>query len=365
MKKNMFSVVLLALLNTLFFPFLVYASSVTIFNAKQYDKEKGKPVIYTDVFPARSSGTYTLEVWQGENGVNMAKNGNITLNGVEVVSSGELRKSTGYIAKVVSLQLDNTLLVKLKGKSGVFLKVKVTGTGGDLPNITFSSPLDGAIINEENIMITGTFFSPLPEISVKVNGKLAEVNGNEFFVNRVPLNLGENSIIATLSEEGGFSTEEIITIKADYQLQPVKLTSNLTSGTLPLIVNFDIDTNLSNSIVSYQMDFDGDGSIDYTADNSDNIFFTYNASGIYYATATVTDDLGNQYSELLAINVLSLEEFNALLTSKWNGAMDSLKNKDIQTALSYFAENKRAKYEEAFLLIADQLPSIFSSSSSL
>jgi hypothetical protein len=33
---------------------------------------------------------------------------------------------------------------------------------------------------------------------------------------------------------------------------------------------------------------------------------------------------------------------------------------DIQGALSYFVESSRAKYEEAFTLLIDQLPDIFS-----
>ena len=140
----------------------------------------------------------------------------------------------------------------------------------------------------------------------------------------------------------------------------VKLSSNITSGTPPLTIYFRIDINTSSPITTYQMDFDGDGIDPTTIEDPDNISFTYDQEGIYYPTITVTDDQSNQYTDTIAVNVLSLNELNTLLTNKRSEVIDLLKEKDIQSALSYFDESSQAKYEEAFTLLIDQLPEIFS-----
>ncbi len=98
MKKFISSIVSFTLFFSFYFPLIVFGSTVIIFDTRQYDKGKGKPITYTDTFSTRdSSAQYTLHVWQGQNGQNMAKSGNISLNGVEVVSARELRNGTGGV----------------------------------------------------------------------------------------------------------------------------------------------------------------------------------------------------------------------------------------------------------------------------
>jgi PKD repeat protein len=141
----------------------------------------------------------------------------------------------------------------------------------------------------------------------------------------------------------------------------VKLSSNITSGTPPLTIYFQIDTNISSPITMYQMDFEGDGVIDDPPiADLDKILFKYDQEGIYYPTITVTDDQGNQYTDTIAVNVLSLNELNTLLSNKRSEVIDLLKLQDIQGALSYFYKSSQAKYKEAFTLLIDQLPEIFS-----
>jgi hypothetical protein len=51
---------------------------------------------------------------------------------------------------------------------------------------------------------------------------------------------------------------------------------------------------------------------------------------------------------------------NTLLSNKRSEVIDLLKLQDIQGALSYFYKSSQAKYKEAFTLLIDQLPEIFS-----
>lgn len=347
---------------TIHCPIHLFANPAVVFETTRYDKGKGKPVVHTSTFSADDvSADCTLHVWQGENGRNMARNGTIALNGQVVVSKKELKKGTGYIEKPVNVQLNNAMTVKLIGKGGVFLKVKITrDTSPDDPTITISSPLDGEIVNKRSVAVSGSFDSLINEVSVMVNDQYAEVSGNSYFANNIPLAVGQNTISAVIFEPGGRKAEATIAIWTDTRTQPVRLSSNIAGGVPPLTVHFRIDASIPHPITAYQMDFDGDGNMDYTADNAENISYTYSNGGLYSAHALVMDDQGNQYGEQVWIHVIPPEELDVLLKSKWSGMVEALKEKDIETALTYFWERSRPKYEQGFNLLVDQLPDIFS-----
>ena len=156
-------------------------TSVTIFGPKQYDKPKGKPVTYTDTFQAASTtGTYTLWVQSGANGLNEVKNVSVSINGVEIINSWDLR-TNNPASKVISIQSTNTLTVTLKGQGGNYITVKVlcegcypiaTGTispqGGTVTlegyaSVTFPA---GAFAASQNVTVSAT---SLPETEEDFN----------------------------------------------------------------------------------------------------------------------------------------------------------------------------------------------------
>ena len=67
-------------------------SDYIIFGPKQYNKPKGSPVTYTDTFQAYTGINYTLWIQSGQDGLNEAKNVSVTINGIEVLDSSDLRK---------------------------------------------------------------------------------------------------------------------------------------------------------------------------------------------------------------------------------------------------------------------------------
>jgi hypothetical protein len=233
--------------------------------------------------------------------------------------------------------------------------------GSDLVSeIHITSPTDGSTINSSNTIVTGTINTSSQEIGIKVNGVLAEIAGSEFAANDISLEIGINTLTAVVTDEDGNTATDTITMYTDEYQDLVNLSANITSGISPLDVTFSIDTQISNQITTYEMDFEGDGTIDYTDDNADDVSFTYNSEGLYYATTVVTDDQGNQFSDQIVINIISTEDLNTLLSNKRTEVINLLKEKDVQGALSYFLESSQAKYEEAFTLLIDQLPEIFS-----
>ena len=58
------------------------------------------------------------------------------------------------------------------------------------------------------------------------------------------------------------------------------------------------------------------------------------------------------------VNVLSREEIDALLRSKWDGMKTKLSNGDIEGALTLFDETTKQDYQEFFNLLSSYLPAI-------
>ncbi|MBI4654252.1 MAG: hypothetical protein HY752_04580, partial [Nitrospirae bacterium] len=176
--------------------------------------------------------------------------------------------------------------------------------------IKITSPLDGETINRAGIMVKGTVKSDTKDIGITVNGAIADIYGNQWVANDVPLTLGSNIINAVVVDSYGNKAQDSITIYTESIAQPIKLNANLTSGISPLTVYFSVSTELPNPIASYKMDFEGDGIIDWTGASFESISHTYTLEGIFYPTLYVTDTQGNIYSDVIAITVLSKTEMD-------------------------------------------------------
>ncbi|MCL5421312.1 MAG: PKD domain-containing protein [Nitrospirae bacterium] len=201
--------------------------------------------------------------------------------------------------------------------------------------IKITSPTDGETINKAKIIVKGIFKSDIRDIGITVNGMIAEIRGNEWIVNDVPLAVGTNAITVTIKDSSGNSASSAITINTTDITQPVTLSANITSGISPLTVFFSTLTSTFTPIL-YQMDFEGDGVIDYTGQTFESISHTYTTEGIFYPTITVTDDQGNTYSDTIAITVLNKAEVDTLLKGKWEGMKGALAVGDINRAVINF-----------------------------
>lgn len=225
-------------------------------------------------------------------------------------------------------------------------------------DIKIAAPANGDTINKAKTMVRGSFKSETRDVGVTVNGVIAEINGNEWIANEVPLVIGENTIAATVKEGTGNSAETSITINTTDITQWVRLSSNLKSGIAPLTTYFSVTTELPNPVTGYQMDFEGDGVLDYTGSAVEDISYTYSAEGVYYPTVTVTDNQGNTYSDTIAITVMNKEEIDALLKGKWEGMKGALTMGDIEGALNLFTTRSKERYRIIFSALKDQLPII-------
>jgi len=83
----------------------------------------------------------------------------------------------------------------------------------------------------------------------------------------------------------------------------VSTSASPISGNGPLTVNFDGSATDDGSIVSWQWDFEGDGTYDYSSTTSPTTTHIYNDAGVYVAALKATDDDGLSNTALVEIKV--------------------------------------------------------------
>jgi len=282
---------------------------------------------------------------------------------------GRLKQIATYIGNT-NLQIELTSEdLKTKGSYEIMAHNLPPGGGNSnkIPltiksqlEITITSPSNGVTLNRARAMVKGIIKAGTTDVGVKVNGIIAEIKGNEWIANNVPLTEGENIIEAVATDSYGNIDTATITIQTNDIKQAVVLSANITSGIAPLTAYFSVSTDIPNPVVSYQMDYEGDGTIDYIGATFEDISHTYISEGIYFPTLTTTDNQGNTFSDTIAITVLSKTEIDTMLKRKWEMMKEGLIKKDVEVAVSHFLNTAQERYRYLFTSLLNSLPDITS-----
>ena len=106
----------------------------------------------------------------------------------------------------------NVIAIKLQSKPGSKITVTVTGVMHCL-EVHITSPVNGSTITITALSIRGTIDDqPGAEVGVTVNGIPAEVNGNNFAVLDVPLQEGQNTIIANATDNSNETAADLASV---------------------------------------------------------------------------------------------------------------------------------------------------------
>jgi hypothetical protein len=228
-----------------------------------------------------------------------------------------------------------------------------------LLSITITSPSNGETINKPKVMVKGTITNSTGnETGVTVNGVIATVYGNEFIANNVSLSEGSNTITATATDTAGNTASTSISITASTTGNYITLTSNIESGISPLETTLKIDGSFT--ITSSTISVTGPTQPEFLSTTSTEAKVKMTVEGIYYFTASVTDENGNTYTDTIAITVMNKTQLDTLLKKKWEGMKNKLSVKDVESGVSYFFDYSKETYRQAFNIIIDDLPQIIS-----
>ncbi len=328
-----------------------------VFGPQTYIRTTGAPNTFSGSFDVCDpTGTFTITVNNGDaDGSNRISSGTISINGFTVVQQKDFNQNVATIVKPVYgiAKTGNVIAIKLQSKPGAKITVTVAGVMHCL-EVHITNPANGSTITDYGTIIRGTIDDqPGAEVGVTVNGIPAEVNGKNFAIVDVPLQEGENTITASATDG---SNETAVDSASVTLLNPtassVYLTPSPSEGQAPLSVTFTESDSIPIVRTLYEMDYDGDGIVDASAQTSDALFSSphvYSANGLYFPTITITDVNGNKYSKTTIVNVAPVPDLKA----KWNSMVTALTSGDISGAAEYFSLGTRDAYQKQFQALKD------------
>ena len=225
--------------------------------------------------------------------------------------------------------------------------------------VTITEPLDGATLPRPGILVKGTFVSfNGKETGVVVNGVPAMVNGNDFAINNVLLQDGDNTITVTATDVDGNTAETSITVSSQADQKYIRAIPVFESSIAPMETRIRVDGNFAFANVP-TLSYSGPGAVEFlTCAEPDTFNVGMTEPGIYYFTADVQDDLGTVYTDTVAVLAMDRAVLDALLSNKWNGMTQALQNGDVTTALEFFVTDAKQIYDEQFTVLAPVLSNI-------
>jgi hypothetical protein len=230
----------------------------------------------------------------------------------------------------------------------------------DTVAISITSPGNGNTILRPDVSVVGTIENPLGlEVGVNVNGIVALVDGSRFVANHVPLEQGENIVVATATTSEGWTAAAQVTIQADTEDDYVGIKVDPESGISPLETTLRIEASFNFSASS--LTCAGPGTVEVVSNPTPSEYrVRVTAPGLYVFTAEVADVYGNVYMDSITIHVIDQVTLDGILRAKWNAMKSALIAGDKQKALSCFHAGSRADYQAIFDALGGRLAGIAS-----
>jgi hypothetical protein len=198
--------------------------------------------------------------------------------------------------------------------------------------------------------------SDTAEVGVAVNGLAAQVNGGQWAVT-VPLSSGSNTLTATATDAtGALATASIAVTATEAPALPLVLRAVPDSGVAPLTVRWQVTNLTGRPLVQYELDERGTGTFNAPVATIDGLQTTYLTPGLLHPILRATDDQGTPYLATTTINVLPMNQTDAILQAKWSDFRAALQGGAIGTAVGYVTPARRSQYSALFTALADQLP---------
>lgn len=154
---------------------------------------------------------------------------------------------------------------------------------------------------------------------------------------------------------------------ADSDNHRIRKLSKPVEGVVPQEVMIDLDEYGDITVTQIDVDFDGDGNIDYTTTNISSlpIVHTYSEAGGYPITVIVYDADGNKYVHREIIVVENENEKDDLLKLIFHGMLEELKAGNLDGATLYLSEGAKREYKPVFKALLPHMAEIISSYSDL
>lgn len=222
--------------------------------------------------------------------------------------------------------------------------------------VQITTPADGATLTPGFVLVRGTVEAGGAEVGVVVNDVLAAVAGTAFAA-LVSVTPEITSITAYATTVAGATATHRVAISVVPTPEPATvLLPSPQSGAAPLTVTFSL---LGGPVpTQVELDFDGNGTVDFTGASLEDQTFTYPQSGLYVPRVTLTDGQGIRLTASTVVQVLDPTALERLLQAKWQGMIDALQRGDTEGFLQALAVGVRTRYVPALDALRGDLPAL-------
>ena len=225
-----------------------------------------------------------------------------------------------------------------------------TFTVGGGVAITITEPTAGSSVPSGSLLVRGTVAGGGAEIGVSVNGIAAARQGSAFAA-LVAVTGTSVTLTAVATTDAGRTASHAVTVSvSEPSGSALEIRATPETGGAPLTTSFSLQGGLVPARV--ELDFDGDGRMDFDGPTLEGQRFTYPAPGLFFPRVRVVDAQGAVFTATTLVDVLDPAALDLLLQARWTALREALGRADVPAAVSQFAEASQDAYRDQLTALA-------------
>lgn len=231
-------------------------------------------------------------------------------------------------------------------------------TLGITPTIAITWPTAGTVLPGGKAQVVGTVTGSV-NTGVAVAGTRAYVHNGVFVTPEMTLDSTVTSLAATATTMDGLTASASVAVSATASEPDASLGTSTPVGFSPLPVKFRLDVKSGLTMQSVAVDFDGNGSTDYTGTAAGDLpLFTYPAPGAYTATANLAFVGHAPMSVTYRVMVVALADQRTAICSTYAHLRARLSAQDATGAGYALAGSLKSRLTPVFTALGVRMPSV-------
>lgn len=229
------------------------------------------------------------------------------------------------------------------------------------PTLQVAAGIDGSIVTDDNVSISGTVQAPLNSAIVANGHPVAlDPNGN-FFIDGLALAAGSNALTLTLNTQDSTPIVRTITVTSN-GAAAFQVNLDTQEGLAPLTVNATIRNRSGIAFKRVEIDADNNGTPEAALTGlpggQATVAFNYSTPGRYTMRISVYDANENViYTTTRRVRAVDPAELGTKVNSVYSGLVNRLAANNPTGALTAFTGDANQKYADVFAALSASLPS--------